>query len=575
MNATRLARLVAVAAAAIVGVSPASAEPAQPVRSTRGAVAADDARASRIGADVLAEGGNAVDAAVATALALGVVNPASSGIGGGGFALVWDAAAETLHVYDFREVAPAALDPSDFVGPGGIDPARSRQGGLAVGVPGEVRGLALLSRKHGRLSWRRLVAPSAHLARDGAAVSEFFAHAAASVRKAQQAVFDPRMEGLLGDGAGRTAGTMLSRAALARTLLVIAGDPDAFYRGPLADELIATVREAGGVMTAADLAAYAPVERDALRGRWNGLSLATMPMPSSGGVVLLEALGILERSPFELRALGAGTAPTLHLVAEALKHGFADRARLLGDTASGHAAAATLLDDARLRRLAAKLRLDRTQPPEAYGETPPPAPASAPGAPKPGGTSHLCVVDGEGNAVALTTTVNGYFGAKVVTRGGVVLNNQIDDFTIDPAEVNMFGLTQSEANLVGPGKRPLSSMTPLLVFDASGERVVGCAGGSGGPRIISHTVAAVLGAWLFDQDAHTAIASPRVHHQWSPDRISADVSLAPDVRAGLTKRGHVVVDQTSPTAVQIIKVLPDGVIEAASDPRKGGLPAAP
>ncbi|MBZ0234006.1 MAG: gamma-glutamyltransferase family protein, partial [Deltaproteobacteria bacterium] len=213
--------------------------------------------------------------------------------------------------------------------------------------------------------------------------------------------------------------------------------------------------------------------------------------------------------------------------------------------------------------------------PEAYGETPPPAPASAPGAPKPGGTSHLCVVDGEGNAVALTTTVNGYFGAKVVTRGGVVLNNQIDDFTIDPAEVNMFGLTQSEANLVGPGKRPLSSMTPLLVFDASGERVVGCAGGSGGPRIISHTVAAVLGAWLFDQDAHTAIASPRVHHQWSPDRISADVSLAPDVRAGLTKRGHVVVDQTSPTAVQIIKVLPDGVIEAASDPRKGGLPAAP
>lgn len=568
--------MIATLALAIAIAGTAMAEPAEPLRSARGAVAADDERASRAGARVLADGGNAVDAAVATALALGAVNPVSSGIGGGGFALVWDATTHTLHVYDFREVAPAALDPGDFVGPGGIDPMLARRGGRAVGVPGEVRGLALLNRRHGRLSWRRLVTPAAHLARDGAEVSAFFAWAAARVRKAKSGPIDDETWALLGGDEGRTAGTILSRPALARTLLTLAGDPDAFYRGPLADELIAAVRAAGGVMTAADLAAYEPLEREALLGRWNGLRIATMPIPSSGGVVLLEALGILERAPFELRALGPGTAPTLHLVTEALKHGFADRARLLGDTASGRAAAAALLDDARLRRLAAKVRLDRTLPATAYGELPAAAPAApAPAAGEPGGTSHVCVIDAEGNAVALTTTVNDYFGAYVITRGGVVLNNQIDDFTIDPAQVNVYGLTQSEANLVGPGKRPLSSMTPVLVFDASGQRVVGCAGGSGGPRIISHTLAALLGAWLFDQDAHTAIASPRVHHQWSPDKITADAALPADVRAELERRGHVVADQATPAAVQLIKVLPDGVIEAASDPRKGGRPAAP
>ncbi len=570
-RSTRL--LIATLALAITVAGTALAEPATPLRSTHGAVAADDERASRVGAQALADGGNAADAAVAAALALGVVGPASSGIGGGGFALVWDAAAQTLHVYDFREVAPAALDPGDFVGPTGIDPLLARRGGRAVGVPGEVRGLALISRRHGRLSWRRLVMPAAHLARDGAEVSAFFAWAAARVRKTKSGPHDAETWALLGGEEDRTPGEILSRPALARTLLTLAGDPEAFYHGPLADELIAAVRAAGGVMTAADLAAYRPLEREALLGRWNGLRIATMPIPSSGGVVLLEALGILERAPFELRGLGPGTAPTLHLVTEALKHGMADRARLLGDTDGGRAAAAALLDDTRLRRLAAKIRIDRTLPADAYGEVP--AAASASAAEKPGGTSHVCVIDAGGNAVALTTTVNDYFGAHVTTRGGVLLNNQIDDFTIDPAQVNVYGLTQSEANLVGPGKRPLSSMTPVLVFDASGQRVVGCAGGSGGPRIISHTLAALLGAWLFDQDAHTAIASPRVHHQWSPDRITTDAALAADVRAELERRGHVVADQATPAAVQLIKVLRDGVIEAASDPRKGGRPAAP
>jgi gamma-glutamyltranspeptidase / glutathione hydrolase len=561
VNATRMAPLLLVAAAHAIAHAQAG-----PLVSARGAVAAEDVRASQAGADVLADGGNAVDAAVATALAAGVVNPASSGIGGGGFALVWDAGRHTLYVYDFREVAPASLDPGDFVVGGKLDAMRARYGGLAVGVPGEVRGLSTLSRRHGRLSWRRVVMPSAHLAREGAPISEFLAWAAADERPE----FGPDAQArMLAFVEAAKEGTPLARPALAQTLLTIGVDPEAFYHGALADDLIATVRAAGGVMTAADLDAYRVVEREPLIGRWNGLRLATMPLPSSGGVILLEALGILERTGIDLRALGAGSSAELHLVAEALEHGFADRAKLMGDSDAGRAAAATFLDDARLTRLAKKIRIDRTQPPEAYGESPPTTPTP----PKRGGTAHICVVDAEGNAVALTTTVNGYFGSHLLADGGFVLNNQIDDFTVDPAAENLFGLTQSEANLVGPGKRPLSSMTPTLLFD--GDRVVGCVGGSGGPRIISNTLQSMLNAWLFGMDAYTAVASPRVHHQWSPNELKVDPFMSPAVKAELTKRGHKVVDLKTRSAVQLIKVRPDGTVEAASDPRKGGRPAAP
>ena len=559
--------------------TPGHAAHGPPLESTRGAVAADQAVASQVGAAVLADGGNAVDAAVAAALALGVVNPASSGIGGGGFAIVWDAGARSLHVYDFREIAPAALDPAAFVVDGKVDPMRARQGGLAVGVPGEVRGLAHLSRRHGRLSWRRLVLPAARLAREGTSTSWFLAQAAAASlpRLPDEASFAP-LRALLGGDRARTRGQRLHRPALAATLLAIARDPEAFYRGPLAEDLVATVRAAGGVMTAEDLAGYQVVERAALVGTWRGLRVATMPLPSSGGIVLLEALGILERTGLELAGHGAGSAAALHVIAELLKHGMADRSRLLGDSDGARAAAAALLDDVRLRRLAARVRLDRTAPAASYGESPGGGGAGAGGGGAgggggPGGTSHLCVIDGEGNAVALTTTVNLYFGSKLVTAGGVVLNDEIDDFTIDPAVANAFGLTQGAANLVAPGKRPLSSMTPVLVLD--GDRAVGCVGGSGGPRIISNTLQAFLNVWLFGLDARAAVEAPRLHHQWSPDKLQVEPEVAPEVRAALAARGHQVEVTPLPSAVQVVRVRPDGVIEAASDPRKDGAPAAP
>lgn len=565
MNATRFGPLVALWLVVAL-TSPGHAAHGPPLESTAGAVAADDPTASRVGAEVLADGGNAVDAAVATALALGVVNPASSGIGGGGFALVWDAGTRSLRVYDFREVAPAALDPSDFLVDGKVEPMLARRGGLAVGVPGEIRGLALLSRSHGRLSWRRLVMPSAHLARDGIPASWFFAYASGQVLKLlpEEPAFAP-LRALIGGATPLRWGQPVKRPALAATLLAIAGDPDRFYRGPIADDLAATARAAGGVLTAEDLAAYAPAERTPLWGTWRGLRIATMPLPSSGGVILLESLGILDRTGIDLAALGHGSAAALHVIAEAARHGYADRARLMGDSDAGRAAAAALLDDARLRRIAARVKVDRSFKAERYGETPP--------AEKPGGTSHVCVIDAQGNAVSLTTTVNGYFGSKLVSAGGVVLNNEMDDFAIDPAVANGFGLTQSEANLVAPGKRPLSSMTPVLLFD--GDRVVGCAGGSGGPRIISNTLQAILGVWLFGLDPRAAVEAPRVHHQWSPDALTIDPEIAPDVRRGLESRGHTLVVNGNPTAVQLLRVRADGVIEAASDPRKNGAPAAP
>jgi gamma-glutamyltranspeptidase/glutathione hydrolase len=533
----------------------------------QGAVAADDPRATAVGAAVLADGGSAADAAVATALALGVVNPTSSGIGGGGFAIVYDAATGQLHAFDFREVAPAALDPSDFVHDGAVDPQRARRGGLAVGVPGEVAGLTLLTARFGRLSWRRLVAPAMRLARDGSPTSAFMSQAAARVVPTlpDEPAFAPLRALLTVDGAPLAVGAPLARPALAQTLGALIRDRRALAVGPLADELAATAAAAGGVISAADLAAYQVAERAPLEGRWRGHRLATMPIPSSGGVVLLEALAIIDGTGVDLARLGAGSPAALHVIVEALKHGFADRARALGDTAVGRAAAQAMLAPARLTALARAVALDRTQPAARYGE---PAPVITPG---PGGTSHICVVDRDGNAVSLTTTVNGYYGAKLVTPGGVVLNNQIDDFAVAVDVANMYGLRQGVENLVGPGKRPLSSMTPVLVLD--GDRVVGCVGGSGGPRIISNTLQVLLDLFVFGLDPAAAVAAPRIHHQWQPDALVVEPELPAAVRRELAARGHHLEETGDVTAVQAIVVGPAGAV-GASDPRKNGARAA-
>lgn len=580
VNATWRARASSVAVAIALAiasqlVAPARAVGGPPLTTRGGVVAADHAIASEVGAATLRRGGNAVDAAVATALALGVVNPASSGIGGGGFALVHDAATGEVRAYDFREVAPAGLDPDDFVRDGALDPLLARRGGLAVAVPGELAGLYAIQRRHGALSWRRVVTPAARLARDGFVVGEFLSRTAASVVPdlPADASFDPLRALLAPDGAPRAAGERLARPGLARVLLdIAAAGPAAFYAGDVAAELVATVAAAGGVLTLDDLAGYAPIERAPLRARWRDLDVVAMPAPSSGGAIVLEVLGILDALAARgvaLAALGRGSADALHVVAEALAHGFADRARLFGADATAEAIARVLAPDA-VAALAARIELDRAGAHDRYGHADA-APAIRAGGD--GGTSHVCVIDAAGNAVALTTTVNGWYGSKLVTPSGIVLNNEIDDFALRAGVPNGFGLVQSEHNLVAAGERPLSSMSPTLVLDDAG-RAVACVGGSGGPYIISAVVQVLLDVFVHGVDVADAIDAPRVHHQWLPAELRLEAHAPDAVRAELARRGHQVETTTRETAVQAIVVRPDGTRQAASDPRKGGAPAA-
>jgi gamma-glutamyltranspeptidase/glutathione hydrolase len=554
----------------LVGASAASAATHPPLTTSKGAVAADNTLASQVGAEVLEKGGNAIDAAIATAFALGVVSPSASGIGGGGFAVIYVAKEKRLYAVDFREVGPAAVTPASYLRDGKVDPALSRHGGLAVGVPGEVAGLEFLSKRAGVLPWLDLVMPAQRLASRGFAVSWFFGWVAERVT-AGFGPAHPLTRWLAPKGRTISEGRIVRRSALARTLNRIALEGSkGFYQGPVADDIVATVAGSGGLLTLTDLANYRVEERQPLVGQFRGYRVATFPLPSSGGLLLLEMLGILEAGQFDLASMGRRSSAAIHVVAEVLKHAFADRARFLGDDSSSAEIARTLLDSKRLSAIAKRIHDQKVGEHAKYGS---PDLGASKAVPDDRGTSHLCAVDAEGNAVALTTTVNGYFGSGLVgKRNGVVLNNQMDDFSLASGVPNMFGLVQSDANLVGPGKRPLSSMTPTLVLDDEG--VVGCFGGSGGPRIISGTLQVMLNVFVHGMNVRESVEEARVHHQWLPDALSLESSTASDVIEALTKRGHKTKPADYRTAVQAI-VKSGDKLEAASDPRKGGMPAAP
>jgi gamma-glutamyltranspeptidase/glutathione hydrolase len=420
-----------------------------------------------------------------------------------------------------------------------------------------------------------VIAPAIRLARDGYPAAWFETVAIARLTPRLPAG-DPRFDRLRAlmapGGAPIAAGDPLARPDLARTLEALAvGGPRAFYEGAIADDVVRTDQAAGGVLTADDLRAYQVDEPAApLWGTWRGMKLATMPLPSSGGLALLETLALIDASGIDLGKLGPGSSAALHVIAEAMRHAFADRARFLGDNDAARAIAAKLLDPARLARLAKRIDPDHVQPHDAYGDKDlaPPAPPRTDG-----GTSHLCVIDRDGDAVALTTTVNGYFGAGIITDGGVVLNNEIDDFEIARGVANQFNLVQSDLNLVAPGKRPLSSMSPTLVFDQDGK-VIACAGSAGGPGIISATIEVLLDMFVWNLDPRAAIAMPRVHDQWLPDELDVEAELPADVTDALARRGHKIVVKPWSTAAQAIRVLPDGTRQAASDPRHAAAPAA-
>jgi gamma-glutamyltranspeptidase/glutathione hydrolase len=536
--------------------------PVRAATSTHGMVAADHRLASQAGIEILRQGGNAIDAAVATAFALGVVNPSSCGIGGGGFMLIYLGQSGRAVALDYRETAPAAATRDMFIRNGHAVPSLSLRGGLAVAVPGEVAGLAEALRRYGTLPLSAVMQPAIRYARDGFAAEEHLAEEIADNAAGLRA--DPILARnfLHPDGSPLRAGETVREPELALTLQrIVDGGPDAFYHGAIADRIAGSVHAAGGVLSEGDLAAYRPQWRLPLWGTHGDAQVITMPPPSSGGGVLLEILGILRHD--NLARLGQNSPRYVHLVAEAMQHAFADRAQFYGDPDFVHVPLAQLLAPANTAALRLRISPTRTLQPGAYGSRFDSAAAAADA-----GTSHFSVMDGEGNAVACTTTINTGFGSMVVAGDtGIILNNEMDDFSAQPGVPNVYALIGKEANAIAPGKRPLSSMTPTVVT-RNGQAFLAL-GGSGGPLIISATTEVLLDVLDFDLDAAAAVAAPRFHDQWRPAVLALEPQIWDAARQVLARYGYVVKEMPSMGAVQVV-TRSAGMFEGASDPRKGG-----
>jgi gamma-glutamyltranspeptidase/glutathione hydrolase len=521
--------------------------------------------ASATGLAALSDGGNAVDAAVATAFALAVTHPAAGNIGGGGFLLYRPARGEAV-VYDFRETAPAAASPTMFLRDGAYDGTRHHDSHLAVGVPGSVAGLHAAWRDHGTLPWRRLVQPAIRLARDGFVVSDGLARDLAEVLPdlarypASLAQFSKR-------GAPYEAGDRLRQPDLARTLERIAAEgPTGFYAGTTARLIEEQMKAGGGLITRADLAAYRPHKRVPLRGTYRGIEILTVPPPSSGGATLLQMLNVLEG--FDLASTGYGSAATVHRVAEAMRRAFADRARYLGDPEFNHDMPVARLIS---KEYAADQR--RSIDAERASVSSPTSfewPAESPQ------TTHLSVVDAERNAVALTTTLEDSYGSKITVAGaGFLLNNEMGDFNAAPGLTDAEGRIGTEPNLAQPGKRMLSSMAPTILTRDGGPYVV--LGSPGGRTIINTVLLAVLNVVDFGMNIQEAVDAPRFHHQWLPDRIAFERhGLSPDTLLLLARRGHAVeVARYVQGSVQAILVDGrSGLLEGAADRRAPDAAAA-
>ncbi len=536
-----------------------------------GMVASDSAEASEAGAEILQGGGNAVDAAAATAFALGVTHAYSSGIGGGGFMMLRLAATGEVFVLDYRECAPKAATPDMYVKARAADPSgppRSRFTGLAVAVPGMVAGHQLLLHRFGTRSMKQVVQPAIRLARDGyrvdarhgSIVSDALAHVEKYpvLRQGTRSLAAQFQH----EGKDLREGELLKQPDMARTLVTI-GDTgaEAVYKGSIAEAIVRTVRREGGILTAEDLAGYRPAWRQPIRTQYRGREFLLMPPSSSGGVCIAETLNIL--SHWDLpRIQRQDPALAAHLTIEALKHAFADRARYLGDEDFVQVPVAKLTGAEYGTELAGRIKEDTVLPPPNYGWT----------VGDDSGTTHFCVVDAAGNVASVTETINTSFGCLLVAEGtGIVLNDEMDDFTAEPGKPNAFGLKQSVRNAVAPGKRPLSCMTPTIVLE-NGKPVL-AVGASGGPRIITATLQVILNVLDYGQPLEEAVSGPRFHHQWQPDVVHRNRFPADsDVITGLVKRGHKIDDEKQDGIVQAIRI-EAGRLIGASDPRKGGRPA--
>lgn len=536
-----------------------------------GVIASDSAHASQAGLEMLKAGGNAVDAAVAVSFALGVTRPYSTGLGGGGFLLLRLADGRVV-VQDSRETAPAAATSDMFVNAAATNaanPRPNRLGHLAVAVPGLLAGRSQILSEYGTFPLASTLEPAIRLARSGFPVDQHYVDATREVLQAYERypclkdacpyVWATHLRG----GDLRTPGDALVQPQLARLLEALAQHgPDFFYRGPVAEAITEEIGRHHGVLAIQDLAQYRVKRREPLRGSYRGYELLAMPPPSSGGITLIETLNILDILEW---SKNAADSPGLaaHLQVEAMKHAFADRARWLGDADFVSVPTDELMAPHHARRLAARIKPDAVAPIDDYG---------AADLPEDAGTSHFCVVDRFGNVVVSTETINTSFGSlAAVGEWGLILNNEMDDFAAAPGQPNAFGLVQSNRNAVAAGKRPLSSMAPTIVLKDGRPYLL--LGASGGPRIISSVLNVVLGVLDRGDSLEQAMLARRPHHQWRPDVVYFDAAPPDELRETLTVRGHKLASENKTGIVQALLRTEEGWV-GASDPRKGGRPAA-
>jgi gamma-glutamyltranspeptidase/glutathione hydrolase len=547
----------------VLGLLATPAQLPDSVASKDGLVVCVSAPACDAGAAVLAQGGNAVDAAVATAFALAVTHPAAGNLGGGGFMIVRTPDG-SLTTFDYREKAPLRATRTMYLGAdGAIDRSLTAAGYLAPGVPGTVRGLEMAHRKFGELAWKDVVRPAAEIAAKGFILSEALARSLNREVQGPMAPFAASVAAYGKPGGGEwQAGDRLVLADLGRTLRAIAdGGADAFYNGPIADLVAADMKANGGLISKEDLAKYAAKERTPIRGTFRGFEIVSMPPPSSGGVALVEMLNILEG--FDLRSKGLHTPAGLHLQIEAMRRAYLDRARYLGDPDFVDVPVAKLTSKEHARSLAGSISPDAASSSVQLGSDI----VSTATSQEPQETTHFSVMDKDGMAVTSTYTLEGSYGSHVVVKGGgFLLNNEMGDFNRKPGDTNTTGDIGTAANLIDPGKRMLSSMTPTMVLRDG--RVVLLTGSPGGRTIINTVLRVVLAVTEFGMAGREAVDAPRLHHQWLPDRVSVEKRGAgEDLLAALRALGHTVAVQENQGDAHSIWVAADGTPHGVNDRR--------
>jgi gamma-glutamyltranspeptidase/glutathione hydrolase len=513
-----------------------------PEVAAHGMVASVHELASRAGVEIMQAGGNAIDAAVATGFALAVVHPQAGNLGGGGFMLIRMKDGST-HFVDFREKAPAKATATMYQdAQGNVIPKLSTIGYKAVGVPGSVKGLVYAEEHFGKLGLKRVIEPAIRLARDGYALS--WNNARIMTEDKVMAQFPDTKRIFQNDGKGWHQNDLFKQPELARTLERIAAAPDDFYTGKMAHELADFVQKGGGLITAEDLAHYEVKDRTPVRGTYRGLEVISAPPPSSGGIALLETLNILEG--FDLGKSGLDSAESIHLITEAYRRAFYDRAQFLGDPEFNDVPVLQLTDKSyavawrasiQPQQATSSATLERPPVSTALARYAAAHPVVAP-VKESTQTTHYSVVDADGNAVAVTTTLNAYFGSRVTVGPlGFLLNDEMDDFSSKPGAPNMFGLIQGDANAVGPNKRPLSAMTPTIVLKDGKLWLV--LGSPGGPTIITTVANTLIGVEDYGLDIQQAVNAPRFHEQWLPDRIMLERNrFSPDTIALLKEHGN-------------------------------------